>query len=124
MIITRAALAIACGLGLLAMPLAEAQPKTRMPTVGFLLNGSAQSPSPVVEAVTQGLRDLGWIAGQNVTLEYRYADGKAERFPELAGELARVPVDVIVAPPAAATLAAKAAPTTIPIALTPGADPG
>ena len=110
--------------GVLAAPFAAgAQSGAKIPKVGFLLAGSARSPSPVVEALEKGLRDLGWINGQNVVLEYRYAEGKTERFPDLAGELVRLPVDVIVAPPAPATHAAKAATTTIPIVFTLGADP-
>ena len=110
--------------GLLAAPrAAEAQQAQKIPKVGFLWIGSPGSPSPFIEAFEIGLRDLGWIKGQNVSVEYRYAEGKAERFPDLAGELVRLPVEVIVAPPAPATLAAKTATTTIPIVFTLGADP-
>jgi putative ABC transport system substrate-binding protein len=110
--------------GLLAAPLAaQAQPAGKVPKVGFLWIGSPGIPSPFIESFENGLRDLGWVKGQNVTVEYRYADGKAERFPDLAAELVRLPVDVMVAPPAPATLAAKAATATIPIVFTLGADP-
>ena len=101
----------------------DAQQAQKIPKVGFLSNGSPGSPSPVIEAFEKGLRDLGWIKDQNVTVEYRYAEGKPERFPDLAAELVRLPVEVIVAPPAPATLAAKTATTTIPIVFTLGADP-
>ena len=101
----------------------DAQQPQKIPKVGFLWIGSPGSPSPLIEAFENGLRDLGWVKGQNVAVEYRYAEGKAERFPDLAAELVRLPVEVIVAPPAPATLAAKAATTTIPIVFTLGADP-
>jgi len=102
---------------------ANAQQAQKRPTVGFLAPGSAGSPSPFIEAFENGLRALGWIKDQNVILEYRYAEGKAERFPELVNELVRLPVDVIVAGPAPAAVAAKKATTTIPIVITLGADP-
>jgi putative tryptophan/tyrosine transport system substrate-binding protein len=111
-------------LALLAiMPTADAQQAQKRPTVGFLSAGSAGSPSPFLEAFENGLRDLGWVKDRNVTVEYRYAEGKAERFPDLAAELVRLPVEVIVAGPAPAAVAAKKATTTIPIVITLGADP-
>jgi putative tryptophan/tyrosine transport system substrate-binding protein len=102
---------------------ADAQQAQKRPTVGFLWSGSAGSPSPLIEAFENGLRDLGWIKDKNVTVEYRYAEGKAERFPELVTELVQLPVDVIVAGPAPAAVAGKKATTTIPIVITLGADP-
>ena len=102
---------------------ADAQQAQKGPTVGFLSPGSAGSPSPFIDAFENGLRALGWIKDQNVIVEYRYAEGKAERFPELVNELVRLPVDVIVAGPAPAAVAAKKATTTIPIVITLGADP-
>jgi putative ABC transport system substrate-binding protein len=95
---------------------ADAQQTQKSPKVGFLVAGAAGSPSPFIEAFENGLRDLGWIKDQNVTVEYRYAEGKAERFPDLVNELVRLPVDVIVAGPAPAAVAAKKATTTIPTA--------
>jgi len=77
----------------------------------------------LIEAFENGLRNLGWVAGQNMILEYRYAEGKAERFPALAAELVHLPVDVIVAPPAPARLAAKRGDYHLPIVFTLGADP-
>jgi ABC-type uncharacterized transport system substrate-binding protein len=68
----------------------------------------------------QGLRDLGWVDGQNVIVECRYAEGKPERFDALAAELAQIPADVIAAPPAPAVFAAKKATSTIPIVITLG----
>ena len=77
----------------------------------------------MIEAFENVLRNLGWVAGQNMILEYRYAEGKAERFPALAAELVHLPVDVIVAPPAPARLAAKRGNYHLPIVFTLGADP-
>jgi putative ABC transport system substrate-binding protein len=112
------------GIGLLIAPLAAGAQETRkIPKVGFLFSNSVGGSSPAAEAFENGMRERGWIKGENVAVEYRYAEGKAERFADLAAELVRVPVDVIVAPPAPATLAAKAATTTIPIVFTLGADP-
>jgi putative tryptophan/tyrosine transport system substrate-binding protein len=102
---------------------ANAQQITKSPKVGFLSGGSAGSPSPFITAFENGLRDLGWIKDKGVIVEYRYADGKTERYPDLVNELVRLPVDVIVAGPAPAALVAKKATPTIPIVITLGADP-
>lgn len=102
---------------------ADSQQTQKSPKIGFLVSGSAASPSPFIEAFENGLRALGWVKDQNMTVEYRYAEGKAERFPDLVNELVRLPVDVIVAGPAPAAVAAKKATTTIPIVITLGADP-
>ena len=76
-------------LGLLAMPLAaEAQPGGQMPRLGVLAPGL--SPQPWVEVFRQGLRDLGYIEGQNLIIEYRYAEGRDERLLDLATELVRL----------------------------------
>jgi putative ABC transport system substrate-binding protein len=101
----------------------EAQQRAQTPRIGFLWIGSASPPSPLVTSFQQDLRDLGWIDGQNVIMEYRYAEGKPERFDGFAAELAHIPVEVIVAPPAPAAFAAKEATSTIPIVITLGADP-
>ena len=69
------------------------------------------------ESFQQGLRELGWVAGQNIEIEYRFADGRFERLPELAAELVRLKVDMIVAQPITATQAAKNATSTIPIVM-------
>lgn len=95
----------------------------QIPKVGFLSAGSAGSPSPLITAFENGLRDLGWIKDKNIVVEYRYAEGKAERYPDLVSELLHLPVDVIVAGPAPAAMVAKKATATIPIVITLGADP-
>jgi putative tryptophan/tyrosine transport system substrate-binding protein len=79
-------------LGLLMAPLAtEAQPAGQAPArIGFISNADPQLAAPFIEAFRQGLRDLGWIEGQNVSIEYRWAEGKADRYPGLAAELVRL----------------------------------
>jgi putative ABC transport system substrate-binding protein len=111
------------GLGLLlASPLvAQAQPAGKVPRVGFLFYGSP-GPSREVDAFRQGLRELSYIEGQNIAIEYRFASGQVERLPRLAAELVRLKVDVIVAPSTAAALAAKQATSTIPIVFAVVAD--
>jgi putative ABC transport system substrate-binding protein len=117
----RAFLAGAGGV-LLAAPLAvQAQPARTVPLVGFLFYG-APGASPEIEAFRQGLRDLGYVEGQNITIEYRFANGRVGQLPELAAELARSKLDVIVAPGTPAAMAAKKATSTIPIVFAGVAD--
>jgi putative ABC transport system substrate-binding protein len=110
--------------GLLAAPLAaEAQQAAKVPRIGYLALNLAASPH-LHEAFRQGLRDLGYVEGRNVVIEYRDAEGKFERLPALAAELVALKVDVIVA--AAGTplaLAAKQATRTLPIVFIAVADP-
>jgi putative ABC transport system substrate-binding protein len=108
-------------LGLLAAPLAvDAQQAGKIPRIGILRQGS--SPDPLVETFRQGLRELGWVEGRNITIEYRWAQGRTERLPDLAADLARLKVDVIVAG-GSDSLAAKRASTTIPIVMPVSVDP-
>src|SRR5262249_1759328 len=81
------------------------------------------SSSPYDEALRQGLHELGYLEGQNVVIERRYADGQEDRFPQLAAELVRLPVDVIVAFGSPLVLAAKQATDTIPIVMAASGDP-
>ena len=112
---------IAGTLGLLAAPLAvEAQQPKKVPRIGFLT--LLAGPTPLEEAFLQGLRDLGYIEGQNLMIEYRWAAGKVDRLPALAEELVRLKVDLIVARAAPAVQAAKNATTTIPIVMLGAAD--
>jgi ABC-type uncharacterized transport system substrate-binding protein len=107
---------------LLAAPLAaEAQPAGKVPRIGFLFSG-ASGPAREVDTFRQGLRDLGYIEGQNIAIEYRFAGGQVERLPELAAELVRLKLDVIVAPYTPPALAAKRATSTIPIVFAVVAD--
>jgi putative ABC transport system substrate-binding protein len=110
-------------LGLLAAPLAtEAQPAAKVPRIGVLLGGSP-GDSRLPEAFRQGLRGLGYVEGRNISIEFRFAEGRLERFPELASELVRLQVDVILAPGSAAALAARKATATIPIVLVTAGNP-
>ena len=109
--------------GLLAAPLAaEAQQAARIPRIGWL-GGSLAGKSHMTEAFLQGLRDLGYVEGRNVVIEYRDAEGKLERLPALAAELVALKVDVILAGGTAQALAAKQATRTIPIVFTAVVDP-
>ncbi len=112
--------------GLLAAPLAaEAQPAAKVARIGYLLFGPLESPETriTLEAFRQGLRERGYVEGQNIVIEYRSADGKIERFPRLASELARLKVDLIVAGNTPMARAAQQATTTIPIVSMAMGDP-
>src|SRR5262249_32694183 len=95
---------------------AEAQQPKKVPRIGLLLGSSPSSANAArIEAFRQGLRDLGYIEGQNLIIEYRYAEGKVDRLPDLAAELVRLKVDAIFAESTPSVQAAKQATTTIPI---------
>jgi ABC-type uncharacterized transport system substrate-binding protein len=115
-----------CGLtlGTLSAPLAiEAQQAATVPRIGFLQLNPAANPH-LRGAFLQGLRDLGYVEGRNVVIEYRSAEGKAERLPALAAELVALKVDVIVSGGGTPTaLAAKQATRTLPIVFASAADP-
>jgi putative ABC transport system substrate-binding protein len=108
---------------ILASHAAEAQPARQVPRIGLITAGSANLPSRVLEAFRQGLRDIGWVEGQNMTLDVRYADGHYDRMPALAAELVKLKVDVIVAGGTAATVAARNTTKTIPIVMIGVANP-
>jgi ABC-type uncharacterized transport system substrate-binding protein len=114
-------------LSLAVTPLvSHAQPLAKAPRIGLLLSGAAPPPgqaSPLLDAFRSGLRDLGYIEGQNVVLEYRWSEGRDERLGELAADLVRRNVAVIVAAGTPATQAAKAATGTIPIVMAFVGDP-
>ena len=101
---------------------AEAQQPARIPRIGILFASSASVQSARVEAFRQRLRELGYVEGKNIVIEYRYAEGKLERLPDLAAELVRLKVDVIVTVPQA-ILAAQKASATIPIVFALHPDP-
>jgi putative ABC transport system substrate-binding protein len=108
---------------LLALPFsARAQQPARIPRIGILAAPSASFFSARVEAFRQRLRELGYVEGKNILIEYRYAEGKLERLPDLAAELVRLKVDVIVTA-GTANLAAKKASPTIPIVFAAAGDP-
>ena len=103
---------------------AQAQQAKRAVHIGFLSPSSISDPRTrtFVEAFRQGLRELGWVEGQNLTIEYRWAEEKTERLPDLARDLARLKVDVVVASTSPAVQAAKHATATIPIVMTNAGD--
>ncbi len=107
---------------LVAAPLAaEAQQAGKVPRIGFLFFGSP-GPSREIDAFRQGLRGLGYTEGQNIVIEYRFANGRVERLSELATELVRLKPDVLVTPGTPASLVAKQATSTIPIVFAGVAD--
>jgi putative tryptophan/tyrosine transport system substrate-binding protein len=108
--------------GAAAWPLAAHAQQPTMPVIGFLRSTSLAVSTPMVTGFRQGLTAAGFTEGQNVAIEYRYADNQLERLPGLVAELIRLPVAVIVANTIAA-LAAKAATTTVPIVFATGSDP-
>jgi putative ABC transport system substrate-binding protein len=103
--------------------LADAQQTGKVPRIGFLDSSTASGSAVLVEAFRQELSKLGWIEGKNITFEYRFAEQKNERVPELAADLVRLKVDLIVAPGGPSALAAKRATTTIPIVTMTSGDP-
>jgi putative ABC transport system substrate-binding protein len=105
-------------LGILAAPLpGAAQQPPKMPRLGRLSPLSVSSEAPMRAGFQQGLRDHGWVEGQNIAVEYRWAEGKVDRFPELAAELVGLKLDLLVVGSTAGALAAKRATGTIPIVM-------
>jgi putative ABC transport system substrate-binding protein len=113
------------GLALASVQLTEAQQKPpKLPRIGYVSGtGDPSNPGPYVEALRQGLRDLGYIDGKNIVIEYRGAEGKLDRVPSIVNELVQLEVDVLVLPIRSAILAAKHATKTIPIVIVTGGDP-
>src|SRR6266568_7977095 len=123
-VVDRRAFVIGVGSGLLAAPLAaEAQQAAKVPRIGYLGNYPPGAFPQNQEAFLQGLRDLGYVEGRNLVIEYRDAEGKFERLPALAAELLALKVDVIMAPTTAAALAVKQATSTLPIVFAVAGDP-
>src|SRR5262245_14542586 len=120
----RIGFAVVLTLSLTLAPIAaEAQAPAKIPRLGYLSPVSPEPPTPFLEAFRQGLRELGYIEGQNIAIEYRWAEGRPDRLSTLAAELVRLKVDVIVTLIQPAPLAAKDATTTIPIVFALVADP-
>jgi putative ABC transport system substrate-binding protein len=119
------AVVLAVGLTLASLGTAAAQPSEKVHRVGYLNPGSSSDPlrQRRLEALRQGLRELGYVEGQNIALEPRWAEGKYDRYPALAADLVRSKVDVIVAWSGPATKAAQAATRTIPIVMSLVNDP-
>ena len=110
--------------GFSATPLAaKAQQAGKVYRIGYLSSGGSSPAASLLTAFRQGLRELGWVEGQNIVIDYRSAEGRFDRLPDLAAELVRLEVDVIAASPAPATRAAKNATTTIPIVFLGVSDP-
>jgi putative ABC transport system substrate-binding protein len=104
-------------------PIAARAQQAAMPVVGYLYTGTPEASAHLAAAFRDGLGELGYIEGQNVTFEYRWAHNENDRLPELAADLARRNVALIFASAPAAALAAKAATTTIPIVFRVSGDP-
>jgi hypothetical protein len=120
----RRAFLVTLGGGLLAAPLGAAAPEYKagkVARIGLLRTGSP--PDPALDAFREGLRELGYVEGQNVVLDVRFAAGRLDRLPSLAAELVRRDVDVVVTGGEAAIQAARAATRTIPIVMGASNDP-
>ena len=102
---------------------AEAQQPAKIPRIGFQLDSPASAVTARIEAFRQGLRELGYIEGKNIIIEWRSAEGKIERRSEIAGELVRLKVDVIVSAGPTVTRVVKEATSTIPIVMAQDPDP-
>lgn len=111
------------GLTLASVHLAEAQQAKKVPRVGFISPSSSSTAGPNFEAFRQALRDLGYVEGENIAIEVRWAEGSAERFPHLISELVPLKIDVIVVGGAIGALAAKNAGITTPVVFAAVTDP-
>jgi putative ABC transport system substrate-binding protein len=123
MIDVRAAVVTVLALALFTAPFAaEAQPTRKVPRIG-VLGGQSPEMSPPILALRQGLSELGYVEGQNIAIEWRWARGKTERYPDLVAELVKLEVDIIVAATTAGGQAAQKATRTIPIVMGFVSDP-
>src|SRR5437762_7186712 len=107
----------------LSLPAQAQQQPTKIPRIGYLSGNSPSSESARIEAFRQGVRELGYVEGKNIVIEYRDAEGKQDRLPALAAELVRLKVDGIVTANPGATRSAKEATPTIPIVMAWDNDP-
>jgi putative ABC transport system substrate-binding protein len=120
---TRKVIGLALGSLLFALYVpVEAQQAAKIPRIEFLSSTSASTGAHNFEAFREGLRELGYVDGKNVTIEYRWAEGKLERLPDLAAELVSLRLDLLVVASGQAAMAAKQATTTIPIVMTVSGD--
>src|SRR5262249_49103968 len=104
-------------------PLAARAQQSPMPVIGYLNNGSPESDASRLTGLRRGLSETAYVEGRNLVIEYRWAGNQADRLPALAADLVKLRVAVIVSPGLVATLAAKAATTSIPIVFGVGSDP-
>src|SRR3954462_3567013 len=118
----RAFMTLICGAAMWPL-LRRAQQPGRLPTIGFLGAGSQASASQWTAAFMQRLRELGWIEGRTLAIQYRWAEGRSERFPEIAAEFVRLKVDVIVTYGSPASVAAKETTAATPIVFSLVGDP-
>src|SRR6266481_4282112 len=102
---------------------AQAQQPAGVPRIGYLSPGSPSSGSSHLDGFRQGLRELGYREGQNIVIEYRFVEGKLDRLPDLAGDLVRLKVDVIVTVGTIASRSAKSVTQTVPIVMAFSGDP-
>jgi putative ABC transport system substrate-binding protein len=117
LVITRRAWLLLAAVGTLIVPLSTPAQQPRVHRIGYLGNSTAELESNLVRPLRDGLRELGYIEGQNVVIEYRYANGRYERFPELVAELAALKPDVIVTAGTPAALAVKRGAAGIPLVM-------
>ena len=122
-IVAGAILLALCSLLLAPCSAVVAQEPAKVPRIAFLTGSYASSTAPRIRAFRQGLRELGYIEGESIVIDWRFAEGKLDRLPALVAELLRLKVDVIVTGGPAPTRAAKEATTTIPIVMAQDADP-
>ena len=103
--------------------IADAQQTGKVPRIGFLDNHTASGSAVLMVAFRQEMNKLGWTEGKNITIEYRFAEGRSDRLPEFAAELVRLKVDLIVVTDTPSASVAKKATTTIPIVIANAGDP-
>src|SRR5262249_2444457 len=109
--------------GAAAWPLAARAQQARVPTIGFLGANAPTAQMQWTAAFVQRLRELGWVEGRNVAIEYRWAEGRSERFAEIAAEFVRLKVEIIFTYSTPGVLAAKQATSAIPIVFATASDP-
>ena len=114
---------IACVLVVVEAAAQAQQPAGKIPRIGYLATASRATELPYIEAFRLGLHELGYVEGKNIHIEYRYAEGRFERLQELAEELVRLKVEILVVPSATAARAAKKSNVTIPIVMSRSGDP-
>src|SRR5262245_4054736 len=103
-------------------PLAARAQQPAVPVIGYFSGRSPEAEAPILGAFRRGLEETGYLAGRNIAIEFRFSDGQDNQLPELAADLVRRRVAVLVATDRPSALAAKAATATIPIVFTSGAD--